>query len=215
MPEKLVLVPTPTEMRRLEPHLIGVGGVVAEMCGFGPIAAAATTANLIARHRPQEVMLVGIAGAVGDGLKIGSASKFSSVACYGVGVGWADLHTPAAEIGWCQLAGDGLEPVGDYLMLDESAPDDRLLMSVCSASGAPADVQRYRDRYPQTIAEDMEGFGVAMACHLSNTRLSIIRGISNIAGDRDKSNWQVEQAMEAATTMTLEHLRGDSEETRI
>ena len=44
----------------------------------------------------------------------------------------------------------------------------------------------------------MEGFAVAMACRLQNIPLEIIRGISNVAGDRDKSNWRVADAMGAA-----------------
>ena len=50
----------------------------------------------------------------------------------------------------------------------------------------------------KAIAEDMEGFGVAMACKLAGVPLRIVRGISNRAGDRDLTQWQIEEALAAA-----------------
>jgi futalosine hydrolase len=59
-----------------------------------------------------------------------------------------------------------------------------------------ADLRRkvYRD----AVAEDMEGFGVAMACQLLQVPLRIVRGISNVAGNRDFKSWQVESALQQA-----------------
>ena len=41
----------------------------------------------------------------------------------------------------------------------------------------------------------MEGFAVAAACIMNNVRWIIVRGISNHAGDRTHSNWQIEKAL--------------------
>ena len=54
------------------------------LCGFGVIAAAARTADLLALRKPDRVFLLGIAGAIGNTLSIGKASVFSEVACYGL-----------------------------------------------------------------------------------------------------------------------------------
>jgi futalosine hydrolase len=51
------------------------------------------------------------------------------------------------------------------------------------------------------VAEDMEGFAVALACRLVGVPLDIVRGISNDAGDRDKVRWQVPQALRAAADL--------------
>ena len=48
----------------------------------------------------------------------------------------------------------------------------------------------------ETWAEDMEGFAVATACRLANVPLSIIRGISNVAGDRDHRRWEIDLAID-------------------
>jgi futalosine hydrolase len=44
----------------------------------------------------------------------------------------------------------------------------------------------------------MEGFAVAAACQLCDVPMTIVRGISNEAGDRDKENWQIQDAMNSA-----------------
>ena len=85
MTDLLILVQTPTELRVLEPRLQlrvqQVGGTL-HLCGFGPVAAAARTSQLIAELTPATIILVGIAGAIGDSLRVGSATVFDEVACF-------------------------------------------------------------------------------------------------------------------------------------
>ena len=50
----------------------------------------------------------------------------------------------------------------------------------------------------------MEGFAVALACRLRGVPFDIVRGISNVAGDRDKSHWQVAAAVETAGRLALQ-----------
>jgi futalosine hydrolase len=47
----------------------------------------------------------------------------------------------------------------------------------------------------------MEAFSVALACRMAKVPLTVIRGISNMAGDRDKANWNVTGALEAAAEL--------------
>jgi futalosine hydrolase len=53
----------------------------------------------------------------------------------------------------------------------------------------------------------MEGFGVAFACALARVPCTIVRGISNVVGERDKRNWRIPDALAAARTLALELLR--------
>lgn len=73
----------------LAPHLAALppNHAAVELCGFGIVAAAARTAQLLAALRPERVILVGIAGGLDDRLAIGEATLFDSVACHGIGVG--------------------------------------------------------------------------------------------------------------------------------
>jgi futalosine hydrolase len=66
------------------------------------------------------------------------------------------------------------------------------------------DRQRRLDRYPEVVAEDMEGYAVALACRLENVPLVIVRGISNVVGDRLSENWQIPEALTAAWSIAEE-----------
>jgi futalosine hydrolase len=223
MPRHLILIPTEPERRALGPHLAALppNDAAVELCGFGIVAAAARTAQLLAALRPEKVILVGIAGRLDDRLAIGSATLFDSVACHGIGVGSGPAFIPAAALGWRQWPGDSgdADPgVGDVLpcaVPDRSDPDqaslprERLLLTVTAAAAGPDDVNFRKAIFPEASAEEMEGFAVALACRLFEIPCTIIRGISNTAGDRDKAHWQMEAPLAAAADLVLRLLEGE------
>ncbi len=221
MPRHLILVPTEMERRRLDPILAPamVRDFRVELCGFGPVAAAARTAQLLAEHAPERVLLVGIAGSLDDRLAVGSAYAFERVACYGVGAGNAGEFVSAGVMGWHQWPGDadGTSPhggdpigdeIGDLMSLTAGGCDGGgqagLLLTVCAAAASAEDVRLRKQSFPAAVAEDMEGFAVAFACRLRGVPVGIIRGISNMAGDRDTSRWQVATSLEAAGRLALQ-----------
>lgn len=211
----LVLVPTPLELRKLRPELERMVATYAcgvELCGFGLVAAAVRAAALLASHRPKRVILAGIAGAYSKptdelSLEVGQAYRFDQVACYGIGVGAGEHFQTAGELGWLHLPGRlfigelETEPIGDALDLRNPNPlpsANRLqLLSCCAASANAHDADCKRAKFPQAAAEDMEGFAVAMACNLAGIPCEIIRGISNLAGDRHHQHWKISEALEA------------------
>lgn len=201
-PKCLILVPTDSERRGLAPRLAGMSGadVPIELCGFGIAAAAARTARLIATLDPARVLLVGIAGRFHQRLAIGSAWLFDRVACHGIGAGSGTRFVPAGSLGWPQWPGD--PAVGDELPcstgLAAHLPRAGLLLTACAASAGQADVAARMRTVPDAVAEDMEGFGVALACRLAGVPLDIVRGISNDAGDRNTSSWRTTEALRSA-----------------
>ena len=78
---------------------------------------------------------------------------------------------------------------------------NELLVTGCAASASREESETRRQRFPTATAEDMEGFGVALACALSDTPLAIVRGISNCVGNRDQQNWQIQEALQAVGAM--------------
>ena len=74
-------------------------------------------------------------------------------------------------------------------------------MTACAASASEADVADRLRLFPAALAEDMEGYGVALACRMASVPLRIVRGISNTAGDRDKRRWRITDALEAAAAL--------------
>jgi futalosine hydrolase len=202
MPRPLILVPTDLERQPLAAALPASVGPL-ELCGFGPVAAAARTAQLLLRLSPERVILVGIAGRFDERLAIGNAYRFSAVACHGIGVGSGDAFEPAAGLGWPQWPGSvgDSAAIGDLLPLASpsvAAGDGGLLLTACAASATAGDAAARRRLFPDAAAEDMEGFGVALACRLEGVPLEIVRGISNTAGDRDTARWRVAEAVAAA-----------------
>lgn len=202
----LLLVPTALELERLRDQ----GGydpasARVEVCGFGPVAAAARTATLLERHQPQRVLLVGIAGTFDeDRLPVGSATAFGEVALEGVGVGEGARFIAPPALGFPQWPGSidtTPHPIADRLPLEGPGP---LLLSTCAASDSPTHAAERKERFPDALAEDMEGFAVALACALARVPLSIVRGASNVVGDREASAWRIPSALAAAHELSLE-----------
>lgn len=186
-----------------------------ELCGFGVAAAAARTAQLVSTVRPDRVLLVGIAGRLDDRVAIGAARRFTRVACDGIGAGSGDAFIPAGAMGWHHWRdepGDSATTSGDEIDCGDAsaAGPGPLLLTVCAASADAADVRRRRHRFPEAIAEDMEGFAVALGCRLQRIPCDVVGGISNTAGDRDRENWRVTAALEAAADLALQLVAADA-----
>jgi len=207
-----------------------------ELCGFGPIAAAAQASQHLARNVCHQVILVGIAGSYQrERLAVGEAYCFDRVLCHGVGVGYGKSFQSSTELGWNQIEAESIEQftctasetietnrdtihdspekpistsIQDQIDLDRprnpiagSTATPMTLLTACSASANFDEAQERASRYPDASAEDMEGFGVAMACQISNVPLRIIRGISNQAGDRNHGNWKISEAIQSAAKL--------------
>ncbi len=177
MPAALILVPTAHEA-----ELLGPMAAPTEVCGFGLAAAGAGAAHAIARHRPQRVVLAGVSGSYDlTRAPLGWAMSASAVRCHGIGAGGLS----AAELGWADS--DQIELSGN----------DGLVLSVASASGDAAQASRRHQQHPQALVEEMEGYAVAVAATLYQVPLVVVRGVSNAAGDRDHSGWQMRAALNA------------------
>jgi len=202
----LVLVPTELEERAL----LELGGLPEALgglarIGFGPVAAAARTAQLLGERRPARVLLLGLAGTFRAAeVPPGGALAFARVRLEGVGVGAGALARTASAIGFAQWQ-DERGPVAEVLPL--WAGDTGELLSVCSASASPAEARARAERHPEALAEDMEGFGVALACHLFGVPLAIVRGLSNRVGERDPARWDVRGALAAARALAQRQLQ--------
>lgn len=195
----LILVPTEIELRFVREGLGATEHAEIELCGFGPVVAAARTAFLIDRFKPKLVLLLGIAGRLNEELVIGSAYEFNVLGCYGIGAGQGAEFRTSGELGWQQWPQAPV--VADALYLQGGHSWKRQLLTCCSASSNQQDVQQRLEKFPNAMAEDMEGFAVAVACGLAEVPLRVVRGISNQAGDRDHRHWKINEAMQSALTL--------------
>ena len=250
----LILIPTSFE----RDHLLADPGLSAALsaaqtevavCGFGPIAAAASTARLLSTRRTKWVILAGIAGSYGSELPLGSAWQVERVASWGIGVGSGSDFRLGWELGWNQvsspttapkmpmtnpgvgisgvgISGVGISGVGSLesgeviplytAPLVRGGPNAGLSLTCTAASNSAADCELRRRNFPQAVFEEMEGFGVALACleHQKATGQAIasgmVRGVSNVAGDRNKAHWQIAPALAAVAELLLQILTQDS-----
>ncbi|MEO0663952.1 MAG: hypothetical protein AAFZ87_20670 [Planctomycetota bacterium] len=112
------------------------------------------------------------------------------------------LLTPAA-MGLPQWTPPGGEPVFDALPLAGEGPE---LLTVCAAAGSPDDVTARVARAPESAAEDMEAFAVALAARAAGVELRVVRGISNEAGDRNHARWRIDDALAAVAGLAADAL---------
>jgi futalosine hydrolase len=162
------------------------------ICGFGLAAAGAGAAHAIATHPAEAaggVVLVGAAGTYDpDRFAIGTAIDASRVRIDGIGAGGAG----PAELGFAETDVIGL------------AGGDGELLSVAAAAGTAASAAERAQRHPGALAEEMEGFAVAVAASLFEVPIRIVRGASNRAGYRNHATWRMADALAAARQRVLE-----------
>ncbi|HJN43296.1 MAG: futalosine hydrolase [Acidobacteria bacterium] len=201
-PRTLVLVPTEVERQLLARNRGFCIEAPCELCGFGPVAAAARTSSLMAQHEPERVVLVGIAGTFDpSALAVGTAAVFARVAMHGIGIGTGAAFVPAGRLGFQQWPGEGEDDaaIGDEIALAAPVPPVAgTLLSACTASATSDDARERTEQWPGAVAEDMEGFGVALACRLAGVPVAVVRGISNEVGDRRVDRWKIPTALKAA-----------------
>ena len=202
---RLILIPTALERERIPLEMRRVwieAGNSIDLCGFGATVSGIQAARSIAKHRPTQVILLGIAGSYSTEIPPGTAIEFTKVSLFGIGVGAGEEYLGAQDMGWMQWP---VEPkIGDTIDLCKAATPDRELLSVTAASASSSEVETKFDRFPAALAEDMEGFSVAAACRLEQIPLRIIRGISNFAGNRNHREWKIDASLQAAMELLLQ-----------
>jgi futalosine hydrolase len=189
------------------PHAISLCGV-----GVGVVSAALFLGCLIPRLEPDQVLMVGSAGAVPDrGLAVGGVAVASSEAlaelgvCEGAGIG-----TTASVEGLClaqQLPMDGA--LAQSLVDAAKANKKIALGPFLTVAGVSSTAEQARERAIRfnAIAENMEGYALALAGRMFRVPVAEVRGMSNMAGDRDKSRWKLHLAALNAQHAILDYLR--------
>ncbi len=79
--------------------------------------------------------------------------------------------------------------------------DGGLILSVASASATVGEAAIRLSKHPGAVLEEMEGYSVAVAATLAQVPLTVVRGVSNAAGERDKTTWRMAEALAAASVV--------------
>jgi futalosine hydrolase len=180
--------------------------------GVGVASAALNLGRLVAFGLPQAAIMVGSAGALpGSGLGLGDvvAAEEEILAELGVLVG----------AGQGEAAQMGVDDLVQAVPLDRSLTSEVIaaavslgpvrrgsLLTVVGVSARPKQAEARARRF-RALAENMEGYALALAGRRFGFPTAEIRGISNHAGDRDKSRWDLTVARERAQLAVLAYLK--------
>lgn len=183
--------------------------------GVGKASAAAAVGALLEGLRPSMVVGFGVGGAFpGSGLQVGDLALATEEIYGDEGVisplGFLDLE----NLGFPLVQRNGRRfynrfPVSPQLLAaardvaerSAAAAGRRMgcgpFVTVSTGSGTDAAGEEM-ERRTGGICENMEGAAVAQVCALHGVSFIEVRGISNLTGDRDLSQWDVRKGAEVA-----------------
>jgi futalosine hydrolase len=160
--------------------------------GVGPAAAAAGTAWYLARHpRITTVLSAGIAGGLVTRIHVGALAVATRSVAADLGADSPDGFITLDDLGF----GPTSLPAADLQILPDAVRG--AVLTVATVTGTAARADALAERWPDAVAEGMEGFGVATACALAGVPFGEVRAISNPVGPRDRAAWRIGPALDA------------------
>jgi futalosine hydrolase len=197
------------------PYDVARGGrtsIYLSQIGVGLTSAALALGTLIATIFPSEIIMVGSGGSLpGAGLQTGQLAVASSEVL--------------SEFGVCSETGVGsVEALGMTGMSQEISLDREMAGHLAEAAleyasvgtgrfltvvGVSADLQLAETRANRfaALVENMEGYALALAGDRFRIKVGEVRGVSNLAGIRDKKTWDLDLANQRAQAAVLTYLR--------
>jgi futalosine hydrolase len=160
------------------------------LTGIGLAAAGATSSRWFAQMKPDAAVLVGLCGTFDRSkLAVGGLLEATAVSCDGIGAGEGDRFVEVGEPLHALRCAPARVRAKDVVHGE--------VLSVAAAAGNGRMVRSRRARHPRALAEEMEGYAVALAARLAGVPLTILRGASNVAGDRVHRRWKIAEALAA------------------
>ena len=173
--------------------------------GVGPAAAAAGAARLLsvaeARGRAYHgIVSVGIAGGFPDRIEPGGVVIADRSVYADLGAQAPDGFLSIDELGYGRAVHAADETLTGVLRAALPGALVGAVLTVSTVTGTTQRASELRERWPDAIAETMEGAGVAAAARLCAVPYAELRTISNPIGPRDRASWQIGAALAALTT---------------
>ena len=191
----LVVTSVEAERDAITAALPSGAGVDVLVGGVGPAAAAASASAALARGSYELALSAGIGGgfaplAIGD-IAVASASVFADL-----GAEDDDRFLPLEELGF-GAARYEVEPRLGVELTDATNGHLGTIVTVATVTGSEASADAHRARFPDAVAEGMEGAGVAAAARVHGVPFAELRAVSNLVGRRDRASWDLPRALAA------------------
>ncbi|WP_372441606.1 futalosine hydrolase [Plantactinospora mayteni] len=172
--------------------------------GVGPAAAAAGTARLIAlaeaAGRPYRgVLSTGIGGGFPGRAPVGGIVVATRSVAADLGAESPDGFLPLDELGFGTTVLPAAPALLDVLRAGLPQAVTGAILTLATVTGTATTTAALLARYPDAVAEAMEGYGVATAAVAAGLPFAELRTISNPIGPRDRSAWRIGDAFAALT----------------
>ncbi|MGC5051027.1 futalosine hydrolase [Micromonospora sp. DT48] len=209
----LVVTAVPAEAEAIQAGLADPAVAVLPV-GVGPAVAGAATARLLAlaelAGRPyRAVVSAGVAGGFTDRVAVGDTVIGTRAVAADLGAESPEGFIPIDELGMpAELLGGGPALDADPALLDAlrtALPTATVgpVLTVSTVTGTTAGTDELVRRYPDAVAEAMEGYGVAVAASQAGVPFVELRTVSNPIGPRDRAAWRLRDALTALTAAAV------------
>jgi futalosine hydrolase len=189
---KLLVVTAVAAERDVIGHQDVIGQHAVIVGGIGPAASAAATSAALAGTPYDLVICAGTGGGFGT-LGAGDIAVASSIAFADLGADSPDgFVTIDAAIARYDVA-----PRLAVELADRTGGHLGTVLTVATVTGTAAGAAALIERYPDAVAEGMEGAGVAAAASRHGVPFAEVRAISNPVGPRDRASWRIPDALTA------------------
>lgn len=192
----LVVTAVPAEADALR-SAIDPDLILVEAVGVGPAAAAAGTARLLAARPFRAVLSAGIAGGFPGRARVGGTVLATRSIAADLGAETPDGFLPVEKLGF---ASSRIDCDSALLKALQAALPDAVtgeVLTLSTVTGTAATAERLAARFPDAVAEAMEGYGVATAAQGAGVPFAELRTISNPVGPRDRAAWRLADAFAA------------------
>lgn len=165
--------------------------------GVGPVNAAYALSRFLAGHRPGAVVVCGIGGAYpGSGLDVGDVVCAESETYGDLGAESPEGFLDMEALGFPVI--EGPPPVFNRLAVDLFPADRRAPFVTCATCTGTDERAAVLVSRTGGAVESMEGAAIVHVARLMGVKVGEVRGISNVAGDRDRTRWRVRESAAAA-----------------
>ena len=170
-------------------------GVDVLVSGVGPAAAAAATSRELATAGYDLVLCAGIGGGFAP-LAAGDVAVAGAIVFADLGAESPDGFLPVSELGFGNEA-YAVDPSLAVQLAHRTGGHLGTVLTVATVTGTAASAATLVRRFPDAVAEGMEGAGVAAAAALHGVPAAEVRAVSNPVGPRDRAGWQITLALES------------------
>jgi len=165
------------------------------VCGIGPAAAAAATAQALARADYDVCISLGICGAFRGTADIGDIVVSTQLVAADLGADSPTGFQGMGALGWDE---DTVDVDADLLQATLSRLGGAVtgpVLTVSTVTGTRERADELAARHG-AVAEAMEGWGVGEAGRVDGRAVIEVRAVSNLIGDRDPATWDFATAFD-------------------